>query len=160
MPRVVIALIAVVVLVAALAGGAEGAKCKPGVHAFGDGGKARTFCGPARARLQVNANQTHFRQGGRCRRKPKSVKVRLGTRVLRDGNKPLPGYFALTAGRRGKPAAKDGSYENPVIRYVNDGARHKLSNATVTLQDNRTRGTFTGFLKGPGGTVTGNFHCS
>lgn len=147
--------------IAGAAGTAEGAKkCKPGVHKFDGSTKARTFCGPARATADLG--QTVKFKPGSCEKTKKYVTVNIGTIVLGSTKKKRPEYFGLTVGETpagGKPAPKDGTYDDATVSFVHKNKGYALGNATVTLTNNRTRGTFTGTIFGQQGETTGSFRC-
>jgi hypothetical protein len=154
-------LCATLAFAAGLSTAAEGKKkCKPGVHTFSGSTKARTFCGPARATAVVGAKKFAFK-GGACDKTKKYVTVNIGTVVLGSTSKPRPEYFGITVGQTpggGKPAPKDGTYDDAVVTFVHKHKGYPVGNASVTLKNGRTRGTFTGELPG-GGAVTGTFRC-
>lgn len=147
---------------AGLSTAAEGKKkCKPGVHTFSGSTKARTFCGPARATAIVDGNKFTFK-GGACQRAKKYVTLNIGTVVLGSTSKPRPEYMGITVGQTpagGKPAPKDGTYDDAVVSFVHKHKGYPIGNASVTLTNGRTRGTFTGQLAGNGSPVTGTFRC-
>jgi hypothetical protein len=156
---------AAVAALAGVAGPASGAgKCKPGVHKFDGSTKARTFCGPASAKVTLLPGQSPIKfKPGECEIHKKYVTINLGTIVLGPTNKKKPEYFGLTVGRTpagGKPAPKDGTYDQDVvISFEHKNKGHALGNASVTLTHNRTRGTFQGTPFGQQGAVTGSFRC-
>jgi hypothetical protein len=144
------------------AGPAAGAKkCKPGVHKFDGSTKARTFCGPASAKAVLAPGKTAKFKRGNCETGKKYLTINLGTIVLGETHKKLPEYFGITVGQTpagGTPAPKDGTYDDAVVAFVHGNKRYGLGNASVTLTNKRTRGSFTGELTG-GGTVSGTFRC-
>jgi hypothetical protein len=159
---------AIAALCAALAGvagistsaDANKKQCHPGVRTFSGSTKARTFCGPARAAAVVGATKFTF-GGGACQKTKKYVTVNIGTVVLGSTSKPRPEYFGITVGQTpagGKPAPKDGTYDDAVVSFVHKHKGYAVGNASVTLKGGRTRGTFTGGLAG-GKAVTGSFRC-
>jgi hypothetical protein len=145
-----------------IAGPASGAKkCKPGVHKFDGSTKARTFCGPARASVNLTQPAVKFKPGS-CEKTKKYVTVNIGTIVLGPTNKKKPEYFGLTVGETpagGTPAPKDGTYDHATISFQHKNKGYALGNATVTLTNNRTRGTFSGTIVGQQGVTTGSFRC-
>jgi hypothetical protein len=129
------------------------------VHSYG-GAQARTFCGPARARAKVGGEKFRFKRG-KCERKPKYVSVNIGTIVFGSTTKKKPDYFGLNVGETpagGTPAPKDGTYDDATISFNHDGKGYAVGNASVTLTNKRTRGTFSGELF-DGGPVSGSFRC-
>lgn len=157
-----IAIAAAVAAIAGVAGPASGAaKCHAGVHKFDGSTKARTFCGPARAAVNLGGTIVKFKPG-ECQKTTKYVTVNIGTIVLGPTSKKKPEYFGLTVGQTpagGKPAPKDGTYDGATIAFEHKNKGHALGNATVTLTNGRTRGTFTGTIAGQQGQVTGSFRC-
>jgi hypothetical protein len=153
--------IVAVVAIGSLAGSAEGAKCKSGVHKFGSV-KARTFCGPASAKAVVGGKTFTFTRGY-CVKTSKYVALNLGTIVLGSTSKPRPNYFGLDVGRvpgsSSPPASKDGTYSQAIIAIVHGHKGYSVGHSTVTLTNKRTRGTFTAKLTADGSTVTGSFRC-
>jgi hypothetical protein len=150
--------------IAGAAGPAAGAKkCKAGVHKFDGSTKARTFCGPASAKVVLQPGQAPVKfKPGECEIHKQYVTINLGTIVLGDTNKKRPEYFGLTVGKTpagGKPAPKDGTYDHPTISFEHNNHGTGLGNATVTLTNKRTRGTFQGTPFGKQGAVTGSFRC-
>jgi hypothetical protein len=147
--------------VAGTAGPAAGAKkCKPGVHKFDGPTKARKFCGPARATVELG-QPVKFKPG-ECKRTKKYVSVNIGTIVLGPTDKKKPEYFGLNVGETpagGTPAPKDGTYDDATISFQHNNKGYALGNATVTLTNKRTRGTFSGTLVGQQGEITGSFRC-
>ena len=147
--------------VAGAAGPAAGAKkCKEGVHKFDGSTKARTFCGPARSVVSLG-KLVKFKPG-ECEKTKKYVTVNIGTIVLGPTHKKRPEYFGLTVGETpagGTPAPKDGTYDHATISFVHKNKGHALGNASVTLTNKRTRGTFQGTIVGQQGVVTGSFRC-
>lgn len=155
-----------VAALSALAAGAFGSAadakselgCKGGTR-YVDGLPVQTFCGPARATVRVGASTLRF-AGGRCERGDKYLSVRIGTIGLAD-LKPRPDYFGLSVGTVplfGGPAARvDGTYRALGLVWVHDGTDGSLPRAAVTLQAGRSRGVFTGTIRGR--TVRGSFAC-
>jgi hypothetical protein len=149
--------------VAGLAVPASGAKkCNEGVHKFDGSTKARTFCGPATSKVELfPGNTVKFKQG-QCEKHKKYVTVNIGTIVLGPTHKKRPDYFGLNVGETpagGTPAPKDGTYDGATISFVHKNKSESLGNATVTLTNKRTRGTFQGTPIGQQGVVTGSFRC-
>jgi hypothetical protein len=155
-------LCAALVGLAALSTAAEGRKaCKPGVHTFSGSTKARTFCGPARSTAVIGTAKFAFK-GGSCHKTKKYVTLNIGTVVLGDTSKPHPEYFGITVGQTpagGKPAPKDGTYDDALLAFVHKHKRYSVGDASVTLQGGRTHGTFSGQLAPNGAPVTGTFRC-
>jgi hypothetical protein len=159
-PLVLLSVAAIATLAAGPADGAK--KCKPGVHRFDGSTKARTFCGPATAKVELLPGTTvKFKQGS-CQKASKYVTVNIGTVVLGSTSKKKPEYFGLTVGRTpagGKPAPKDGTYDGGSVAFVHGNKNYSLGSSTVTLTNNRSRGTFAGTIAGQQGQITGSFRC-
>src|SRR4051794_16097104 len=136
--RVALALLSAALAAAAitgLAGPAAGAKkCKPGVHKFDGSTKARTFCGPASAKVTLLPGQTPVKfKPGECEIHKKYVTINLGTIVLGPTDKKRPEYFGLNVGRTpagGTPAPKDGTYDGATISFRHKDQGYALGNST------------------------------
>lgn len=159
-------MIVIVVAVAAAAGlageGGAAAACSPGVHPFGTV-TARTFCGPARATIVVGGKTIRIAGGGSCERGAAYVAVNIGTVVLGATTRSKPEYFGLVVGKApmvgGTPARTDGTYVAKALTANHAGKGYAILGATVMLQGNRTRGTFSGTTFGSGTRITGSFSC-
>jgi hypothetical protein len=145
------------------AGPAAGAKkCKPGVHGFDGSTKARTFCGPATAKVELAPGSLISYRRGSCKKTTKYVTVNIGTTVLGQTTKKKPEYFGLTVGRTaagGKPAPEDGTYDGATISFVHKNKTYALGQSSVVLTNNRTRGAFAGTIPGQQGQIVGSFRC-
>lgn len=158
------------VLVIALAGGAaeagrrEAARsstCKAGLHRIG-GVSARTFCGPATARVLVGGKTLAFAQGN-CVKTAAYVSINIGTVVLGQTKQRQPNYFGLDIGRipgsGAPPAGKDGTYRTGTVltvEYANKS--YDVLSGSASLKGHRTHGTVKGTAF-TGQPLTGTFHC-
>lgn len=158
------------VLVIALAGGAaeagrrEAARstaCKAGLHRIG-GASARTFCGPATARVQVGGKTFAFAQGN-CVKTATYVSINIGTVVLGQTKHRQPNYFGLDIGRipgsGAPPARKDGTYRAGTVltvEYANKS--YDVLSGSASLKGHRAHGTVKGKTFS-GQPLTGTFHC-
>lgn len=157
--RILTLSLALVVALLAVGPSAASARCKAGVHPFGKL-TARTFCGPATAKVTVDGVTTSYK-GGRCTRTGTYLTINIGTAVLGQTKKKRPPYFGITVGKpaSGTPAPTDGTYTGAAVAFVITGASHALLGSSVTLAAHRTKGTFSGSLIGPDTPVTGSFRC-
>src|SRR6478735_10801041 len=108
------------------------AACRSGVHAFGKV-QARTFCGPASARITVGGTSIVIR-GGECARTSSSFALNIGTVVLGDAAR-RPDYLGVTVvAVKGEPSVDhDGTYRrNNVVALVYKRAGYAIVEATVT----------------------------
>jgi hypothetical protein len=157
------------VLVIALAGGAAAASrrlarsstCKAGLHRIG-GVSARTFCGPATARVLVGGKTLTFAQGN-CVKTAAYVSINIGTVVLGQTKQRQPNYFGLDIGRipgsGAPPAGKDGTYRTGTVltvEYANKS--YDVLSGIASLKGHRTHGTVKGKAF-TGQPLTGTFHC-
>ena len=140
---------------------AHSAACKAGVRKL-NGIPARTFCGPATARILIGGKTLVFTQGN-CVATPQYVSVNIGTVVLGQTTRHQPNYFGLDIGRipgSGSPrAGTDGTYRSgTVLTVVYADKSYDVLSGVAILQGHRTHGTvrgktFTGQL------LAGTFHC-
>ena len=153
----------------ALSGVSSGAttSCTAGMTTVG-GHSARVFCGPARATVHVAGRTIHF-AGGSCQRTAKALTLQIGTVVLGAKSQKIP-YFGVEIGKYlgaspGNPvAAKDGTYTGGLVVVRNRAGAWDLNgydkSVKVTLQGNRSHGTFTGKTYfSPHTRVSGSFTC-
>ena len=159
--RRLVCLLAAATCLLAAPGGAQAARCKAGLTHV-SGSLARRFCGPAGATLQGASTITL--KGGSCERRSTYLAVNIGTVVLGVvPNSKLPDYFGLLVGKTlagGVPATHDGTYTTSVtVAFDYQHHRFVVLRPTVTLTNNRTRGTFSGRVLGSTATLTGTFHC-
>jgi hypothetical protein len=161
----VLGLLAAAAALTALAGAASGAAatagCTAGITKYG-GATARIFCGPATASVHAGGKTFTIKQG-LCVKTSGTFTLNIGEIVLGVSSKPKPEYFGVTVGRAavgvGPAAGKDGVYHSGVVAVVHAGKGYALrGNATVTLKQGRSRGTFAATSL-TGGTVTGSFTC-
>lgn len=164
MRRIVPLTLLVASAAAALAGLADArpAACRAGVRAFDGSTQARTFCGPAKATVEVGGATVSF-SGGSCETGAQYVTINIGTVVLGQTTKKKPEYFGLTVGKvpvvGGTPAPKDGTYGAQAVAWVHAGKGGSALQSKVTLTGGRKKGTFTGTLLGSRAKVTGSFSC-
>ncbi len=164
MRRIALALgvLAAVAGILAASGASAPSACQPGVRPFGMGVQARTFCGPAKAKV-VAGGKTIVFVNGECERGAKYLAVNLGTIVLGVPTRPAPEYFGLTVGQTpiggGSPAAADGTYSATAIAWVHAGKHGTIVRGKVTLHGGRSHGTFAGKELASGAAVTGSFSC-
>ncbi len=136
------------------------AKCKPGVHKYGTG-RARTFCGKAKATVSIGGHKSTLK-GGSCRRMSQGFTLNIGTILLGVDSPKRPDYFGISIGRPAysTPAPKDGTYTgNSAIAFVLKHKKYGVLKPTVTLTSGRTKGSFSGTLLGSGAPVSGTFSC-
>jgi hypothetical protein len=135
--------------------------CTAGVHPYG-GASARTFCGPAKARVVLGGKTIRY-AGGNCERGPAYLSLNIGTVVLGTSKKPKPEYLGLLVGKApivgGTPAARDGTYKPQALAVDHAGKGYAILQASVTLAGGRRRGTFTGRIFGTNAPVKGIFTC-
>ena len=148
----------------AMGGVTSAATCRAGVHKFDKHALARTFCGPARAKVVLAPGKTVAFKPGNCQKDSKYLTINLGTIVLGSTHKKRPEYFGITVGRPpgssgGKSARHDGTYHDAVIAFVHNNKDYGLRDTTLTLTHNRTRGTFSGAPFSGQGTISGSFRC-
>ena len=73
-----------------------------------------------------------------------------------------PEYLGLTVGQTpagGKPAPKDGTYDDGTVSFEHKNKGYALGNAAVTPTNKRTRDTFAVTIVGQQGQITGSFRC-
>jgi hypothetical protein len=142
-------------------GGAWGVACKAGNTTY-QGVRARTYCGSASAVVKIGGRTLKYR-GGSCSRTPVAIELGIGTLIVDSkDSKALPRSFGISVGRIfgiGKAAARDGTYKDVMLVFVDNGTRYAVSKAEARLQGGRTRGSFTGRLF-TGETISGTFRCS
>jgi hypothetical protein len=149
-----IAIIALCAVAAASAAARTAAACKPGVQKVG---KViyRVYCGPASASVKFEG-KTYAFSNGSCVRAgiTKVFTLSIGKLTLSKG-KPRYSYFGVTV-----PSANhDGTYRHAIVTWALGGKRHSLSNMTLRLRNDQTRGSFSGRVAGTRGVVTGAFRC-
>jgi len=151
--RVAVVCAAAVVVTTALARTAPAAgkvaTCTPGTKKIA-GAPARTFCGPAKATVELNGKTVSYK-GGSCSTSIGLFSLNIGTVVL-GTVKGAPEYFGVTA------KAKPGSQSRQTIAVVHAGASHAVI-GTVTLKAGLRGGTFTGKAFGSKATISGSFTC-
>ncbi len=135
--------------------------CKAGERKL-NGVPARTFCGPATARIRIGGKTFVFAQGN-CVATPQYVSINIGTVVLGQTSRHQPNYFGLDIGRipgsGSPPARKDGSYRSgTVLTVVYADKSYDVLSGVATLQGHRTRGTIRGNTFS-GQALTGTFDC-
>jgi hypothetical protein len=135
--------------------------CKAGVRKL-NGVPARTFCGPATARVLAGATTFVF-TGGNCVTTAKYVSVNIGTVVLGQTTHRQPNYFGLDIGRipgsSSPPAGKDGTYRSGTVLTIEfAGKSYDVLTGVAVLKGHRTRGTVKGKTFS-GRALTGTFHC-
>jgi hypothetical protein len=128
---------------------AGAATCVPGVKAI-NGVSARTFCGPAKATVNVNGKTISY-TGGACSTSIGLFTVNIGTAVL-GSLKNAPEYLGVTA------KAKAGTQSRQTIAVVHAGKSRAII-GTVTLRAGLTQGTFAGKTFGSTETISGSFTC-
>lgn len=148
--------------------------CVPGVKAV-PGGTSRTFCGTARASVNVNGKTLTF-TGGRCDLYPKGLVVNIGTVVLGGAKKKA--YFGVLLGRnpgtgpKDPVVGKDGTYTKGLITMEAPGLKNGVNiynwpTLKIVLKNGRRSGTFTASKPGreafgvvvPAMSVKGSFRC-
>jgi hypothetical protein len=133
----------------ALASPQSASACVAGVKKI-NGVSARTFCGPAKATVQVNGKTVSYK-GGQCSKSSFGWSINIGTVVL--GNlQGKPEYFGITAG------AKPGTQSNGAVAVVHAGKSLAVT-GTITLKAGLRSGTFSGKVFGAPTRVTGSFSC-
>ena len=144
------------VAVAALAAAALGtssaqsaAACTAGVTKVG-GAPARTFCGPATAKVKIGGTSVGYKQGV-CSRSSFGFTINIGTVVLGNAKKK-PDYFGITVD------AKAGTHTNSAVAVVHGNKSYAVL-GTVTLKAGLKSGTFSGKVFGSPAKITGSFHC-
>jgi hypothetical protein len=135
--------------------------CKAGMRKL-NGVPAQTFCGPATARIRIDAKTFVFAQGN-CVATPQYVSINIGTVVLAQTTRHQPNYFGLDIGRipgsGSPPARKDGSYRSGTVLTAEYADKsYDVLSGVATLQGHRTRGTIKGDTFS-GQALTGTFHC-
>jgi hypothetical protein len=133
-----------------------------------DGRTAMTFCGPAKATVNVGG-KTYVLSGGSCIKTNRYVNVNIGT-VVYGAAKQKQSYFSVLVGRfpganpGTHPARKDGTYGGGLVVVRYKGKAWDLNgfdkDVKITLKKHRSAGTFTGsthFV--PRIKVTGTFSC-
>jgi hypothetical protein len=140
---------------------ARSSACKAGVHRVG-GVSARTFCGPATARLVVGGKTFTFAQGN-CVKTATYVSINIGTVVLGQTKQRQPNYFGLDIGRipgsGAPPAGQDGTYRTGTVltvEYANKS--YDVLSGIASLKGHRTHGTVKGKAFS-GQPLAGTFHC-
>ena len=127
-----------------------------------NGVPARTFCGPATARVLVGGKTFVFAQGN-CVTTAAYVSINIGTVVLGQTTQHQPNYFGLDIGRipgsGAPPAGKDGTYRSGTVLTVEYADKsYDVLSGVASLQGHRTHGTVTGKTF-TGQPLTGTFHC-
>jgi hypothetical protein len=151
----------VIGLAVAGSGAARSSACKAGVRKL-NGVPARTFCGPATARIQIGGKTFAFAHGN-CVSTAKYVSINIGTVVLGQTTRHQPNYFGLDIGRipgsGSPPADKDGAYRSGTVLTVEyaDKSYDVLSGVAI-LQGQRTHGTIKGNTF-DGRALSATFHC-
>jgi hypothetical protein len=144
------------VAVAALAAAALGtssaqsaAACTAGVTKVG-GSPARTFCGPATAKVKIGGTSVTYKQGA-CSRSSFGFTINIGTVVIGSAKKK-PEYFGITV------KATAGAHGNSAVAVVHSGKSYAVL-GTVTLKPGLKAGTFSGKVFGSPATIAGSFSC-
>jgi hypothetical protein len=127
------------------------AACKEGVGKFG-GASARTFCGPAKAKVRIGGVTVSY-AGGECSKSAFGWSINIGTVVLGTTSKPKPEYFGITVTK-----AAAGTYANQGVAVVHAGVTRSVL-GTVVLKSGVRSGTFSGRVFGTRTTLTGSFSC-
>ena len=125
------------------------AACVAGVKKI-NGATARTFCGPAKARVQVNGKTITYK-GGECSKSAFGWSINIGTVVIGTAPKK-PDYFGIAA----RPKA--GSQRDGAATLVHLG-KGLSALGTTTLKPGLKSGTFTGKVFGEPTRVTASFTC-
>ncbi len=118
--------------------------CKEGLTTI-RGKRARVFCGPARATVEVGATTLTFR-GGRCTKSGPVLIVNIGTIVLPSSG-TLPYFGAVFQGRKASISFRGGTVHDSVV----DDVRFKLKG--------KSGGTFSGRSLLGKRPVSGSFSC-
>jgi hypothetical protein len=144
------------VAVAALAAAALGtgsaqsaAACTAGVTKVG-GSPARTFCGPATAKVKIGGTSVSYKQGA-CSRSSFGFTINIGTVVI-GSSKKKPEYFGITVD------AKAGAHANSAVAVVHGNKSYAVL-GTVTLKPGLKSGTFSGKVFGSPAKLAGSFSC-
>ena len=157
--------VAAVVIAVVVAGGsvatAHSTSCNAGVRQL-NGVPARTFCGPAAARIRIGGKTFVFAEGN-CVATQQFVSINIGTVVLGQTTRHQPNYFGLDIGRipgsGSPPARQDGSYRSGTVLTVEYADKsYDVVSGVATLQGHRSRGTIRGNTFS-GQALTGTFHC-
>ena len=153
MKRTIIGL-ALVALAAAAFGTASGQSaatgCVAGVKKI-NGVPARTFCGPARATVNLGATTVRYADG-ECSKSSFGWTINIGTVVI--GNlKKKPEYFGITV-----TPAKAGSHAKSGPAVVHAGKSYAVL-GNVTLKPGLKSGTFSGKVFGSPQRISGSFTC-
>jgi hypothetical protein len=123
--------------------------CVPGDKAI-NGVSARTFCGAAKATVNVNGKTIAY-TGGACSTSIGLFTVNIGTAVL-GSLENAPEYLGVTAKAKGGPQARQ------TIAVFHAGKSRAII-GTVTLRAGLRQGTFAGKAFGSTETISGSFTC-
>jgi hypothetical protein len=147
---ILIAGVTLVLATAAFASPQAASGCVEGIKKI-NGVNARTFCGPAKATVNLNG-RTILYKNGKCSKSFVGFEVNIGTVVL--GNvKQKPEYFGLVS----KPKAGTNGDGSLAVNHAGKGVA--IIKATITLKPGLKGGTFSGKVFGSTSRVTGSFTC-
>jgi hypothetical protein len=126
------------------------AACTAGVTKVG-GSPARTFCGPAKAKVKLGSSTASY-AGGECSKSSFGWTINIGTVVIGNAKKK-PEYFGITTTK-----ASAGAHAKSTVAIVHSGKTYAVI-GTVTLKAGLKSGTFSGKVFGSPTKITGSFSC-